>query len=57
MNHLVKETNQVEIYRLQGELSAIDTLVTLPGTVREYAKGLQDKTMKPIGESRDGKPV
>jgi hypothetical protein len=47
---LSHEKIDVELHRLQGELKAIDTLMTLKETVREYSKGLQAGTMKKIGE-------
>ena len=56
LEKLVRERETVELHRLQGELKAIDTIQTLRGIVREYAKGLTIKTMKPVGGA-DGKSV
>ena len=59
-NHIVfklaRERDDVEIHRLQGELRAIDTLLTLEQEVSEYIKGVNNGTMKRIGE-QNAKPV
>lgn len=50
VTRLGKERDSIELHRLQGELKAIDTVISLQGIVRDYAKGLQDGSMKPIGD-------
>jgi hypothetical protein len=53
---LAKESDSTQMYRLQGELRAIDSLTTLPHVVKEHIKGVNNGTQKKIGEE-DAKHV
>jgi hypothetical protein len=54
MERLLSIKDEKEADRLRGEIRSLDRLITLPGTISDYLKGVSNGTYKKITESYTG---
>ena len=53
LGKLVKESDSVRIYRLQGSLEVLDSIIQLRGEVDTYIKGLATGQMRKIETEKE----